>query len=78
MKKILTLLLTTLGLTSACGQKNYDDSNVDDFAQIIAKNNVIVLDARTIEEYAEGHIGNAQNIDVLKDDFLEKARQQLQ
>lgn len=31
------------------------------------------LDVRTAEEYADGHIENTLNIDVLKDDFQEKA-----
>ena len=30
-------------------------------------------DVRTAEEYADGHIENTLNIDVLKDDFQEKA-----
>lgn len=32
-----------------------------------------IKDVRTAEEYADGHIENTLNIDVLKDDFQEKA-----
>ena len=34
---------------------------------------IVRLDVRTAEEYADGHIENTLNIDVLKDDFQEKA-----
>ena len=36
MKHLLTCLLAMLGLTSACGQKNYEDVDVKQFAEIIA------------------------------------------
>lgn len=74
MKKIITCLLTVLGMTSACGQKNYEDVDVSGFAELIADTSVIVLDVRTIDEYSDGHIERAINIDVKKDDFLQKAQ----
>lgn len=74
MKKIITCLLTILGLTSACGQKSYEDADVKCFSVLIAKPDVVVLDVRTAEEFDKGHIENALNIDVRQSDFLEKAR----
>lgn len=32
MKKIFTFLLATLGLTSACGQQNFENTDVQGFA----------------------------------------------
>ena len=32
MKKIITCLLAALGLTTACGQSNYENTNVEGFA----------------------------------------------
>ena len=77
MKKILTCLLATLGLASACGQQNYENTDVKGFAELTANPNVIVLDVRTAEEYKEGHIDGAVNIDVKQGDFLKKAKSAL-
>ena len=73
MKKIFTCLLAALGLTSACGQKNYEDADVSGFAALAAKPDVVVLDVRTAEEFNEGHLADALNIDVKQGDFMQKA-----
>ena len=77
MKKIITCLLALLGMTTACGQKNYEDVDVAGFAALIADSTVIVLDVRTADEFRDGHIGRAVNIDVKESDFLEKAKAML-
>lgn len=77
MKKYLTCLLTFLGLNSACGQQNFENNDVNGFAELIADTNVVVLDVRTASEYADGHIDRAINIDFYQDDFLGKAKSQL-
>ena len=77
MKKFLTCLLTVLGLTSACGQKNYEDVDVNGFAELIADSSVVILDVRTAAEYAEGHIQGAVLIDQGQSDFMEKAKEAL-
>lgn len=74
MKKILTCLLATLGLTTACGQRSFEDTDVQGFAELIADTNVVVLDVRTSAEFNEGHIDKAINIDVKKDDFIRKSK----
>ena len=77
MKKILTCLLATLGLTTACGQQNYENTDVLGFAELIADTNVVVLDVRTAAEFAEGHIQRAILIDQGQSDFMEKAKAML-
>ncbi len=77
MKNLLTCLLAALGLTTACGQKNYEDVDTEGFAALIAQPEVVVLDVRTSEEYLEGHLAEALLIDVKGDDFLDKARKAL-
>ena len=77
MKKIITCLLALLGMTTACGQKNYEDVDVAGFAELIADSTVIVLDVRTADEFSDGHIERAINIDVKQSDFLEKAKAML-
>jgi len=36
--------------------------------------NVVVLDVRTAEEFGEGHLEGALNIDQAQSDFIEKAK----
>lgn len=73
MKKISVCLLSMLGIFSACCRQHFDNTDVEGFAALISNPDVTVLDVRTIEEYNEGHIANAINIDVNKNDFLEKS-----
>ena len=74
MKKILTCLLATLGLTTACGQGNFENVDVNGFAELMADSNVVVLDVRTASEFAESHIEGAINLDQAQSDFMEKAQ----
>ena len=73
MKKIITCLLATLGLTTACGQQNFENVDVKRFSELAEDPNVVLLDVRTPEEFAEGHLEGAINIDQKQSDFLEKA-----
>lgn len=72
MKRILTGLLAVLGIAGACGHKNYDDTDVAGFEKLISARSVAVLDVRTPEEYAEGHIAGAVNINVHDAGFLSR------
>ena len=73
MKKIFTNLLALLGL-AACGQQGYENADVNGFAARIADPDVVLLDVRTAQEFNEGHIQKALNIDVKQDGFVEKAK----
>ena len=74
MKKLLTCLLAVLGLNTACGQGNFENTDVQGFAELVADTNVVVLDVRTAAEFAEGHLERAINIDYHQSDFVEKAK----
>ena len=77
MKKILTLLLAALGLTTACGRDNYENTDVQGFSELVADTNVVVLDVRTVAEFTEGHIKGAILIDQGQSDFVEQTKAKL-
>ena len=68
MKKIFIMsILTMLSSLSSCQAQNkgYKSLSADDYEKTI--------DVRTAEEFANGHIRGAINIDVQKSDFEQKA-----
>ena len=77
MKKILTCLFAALGLTTACGQQNFENMEVKEFAELITDSNVVILDVRKADEFAEGHIKGAILIDQFQSDFVEQAQAKL-
>lgn len=62
----------TQNSASLDGQE-FKSLSVQEFEKAIADTAVFRLDVRTAEEYEAGHIENAVNIDVLKDDFESNA-----
>lgn len=77
MKRILSCLLAALGLTTACGQANFENMEVKEFDELIADSNVVILDVRKAEEFDEGHIKGAVLIDQFQSDFVELAQAKL-
>ena len=76
MKKIFIMsIITMLSSLYSCQAQNkgYKSLSADDYEKAIADTTVIRLDVRTAEEFADGHIRGAINIDVLKSDFEQKA-----
>ena len=76
MKKFLAFLLAVLGLNTACSQ-NFENMEVKEFAELIADSNVVILDVRKADEFAEGHIKGAVLIDQFQSDFVEQAKAKL-
>lgn len=76
MKKFITLILIALGFGVQTGNAQglkFKSISPDQFEGILGDGNIYLLDVRTAEEYAEGHLKGAHNLDVKKDDFEEKA-----
>ena len=72
MKRILILMSFSLLSLFSC--KGYKDLSVSEFEAMLAQDQTAqLLDVRTPEEFAEGHIGGAVNIDWKADAFAEKA-----
>ena len=72
MKRLLILM--TFSLFSLFSCKGYKDLSVSEFEAMLAKDqSVQLLDVRTPEEFAEGHLGGAANIDWKADGFAQQA-----
>ncbi len=56
---------------------NFTTMNANDFEKAITDSATIVLDVRSADEYAGGHIPNAINIDVNRAGFLYEADEKL-
>ena len=68
---ILTMLCSLIGCNAQ--SEGFKSLSVEEYAKAIEDTTIVRLDVRTAEEYADGHIGKALNIDVLKSDFEQKA-----
>lgn len=70
---ILVLMTSVLG---GCAQPADSIRTVDAgaFERGVQADSVQVVDVRTADEYAEGHIAHAVNIDVLQEGFMDSAR----
>lgn len=73
MKK-LSLALTAAALFVACGNdaKNIHTLEATDFAAALQEQSMPIVDVRTAEEYAEGHLPGAINVDVKQPDFVDR------
>lgn len=60
-------------LFSCQSPEGCESVSAEAFAKIIVENDVVRLDVRTTEEFAEGHIEGSLNIDVLSSGFEQKA-----
>ena len=78
MKKFFTAILAAFGIgMGACAQNHYENVDVDRFEHIIKSDSVQLLDVRKLDEFTEGHISGALNIDVLTTSFLSNALSKL-
>lgn len=69
----MLLLGMAASLLPATAQKNYYDTDVPSFEKLAEQDSVIVLDARTMQEYKDGHIKGSVLIDFKDPDHLKKA-----
>ena len=61
-------------LLCGCGDKAIKTIGADEFAEVMTQKDVRLIDVRTAEEYAEGHLFGAENIDVKAADFAERIK----
>lgn len=75
MVSFWTLLCTLLGCKSA--DNTFRSVSVTDFEQLISDSTVIRLDVRTAEEFNDGHIPGAININVNDTNFEKQCLTQI-
>lgn len=74
IKKILFLIvLTNFNFLVAFAQAPREEHLLDKahFKQAIGQNDIQLVDVRTSQEFEQGSINGAQNIDFMQDSFLE-------
>lgn len=86
MKRVISIFLTlffAVAILCSCGSSKFVNIpiinlNSDDFERTLFADDsdelVILLDVRTPEEFARGHIKGAINVNVRDDNFLKEAK----
>ncbi len=64
---VLLLQLSTIGSCQSSGK--YKTVDEKEFKELVKKENTVVLDVRTPEEYTQGHLENAQLINYNSGNF---------
>lgn len=70
MKRIFILMILTY-FAAGCGN-GYKSVDAQNFSEALKNPDVQIIDTRTPEEFSEGHIPGAMNIDLNSEDFFEQ------
>ena len=75
---VLSLLCAVACSSVRNNRISFGSLDADKYAKLIQKDNVTLVDVRTAEEFAAGHIAGAEhNIDVRKSTFIDDAEKTL-
>lgn len=77
MKRFIPFSFIEAVQTEVSGADTYTTLDDDDFQKSIASPDDYLLDVRHPDEYKAGHIAGASNLDVMADDFITKAKEQI-
>lgn len=73
IKSFILIIISIVFSIMECNATGLKSVTPKEFQKIITDTTVQVLDVRTPEEFSEGHIDRAINIDVLNPDFKDSA-----
>lgn len=76
LKGIIVVMLSTL-FASCSSHQGIESVTADEFENALYDGHVQLLDVRSADEYSQGHIANAENIDVQQPDFIDKTKEKL-
>lgn len=68
---LLPMLMSLLSISS-CNCSNWTDLTPDEFEKAYIADGTVTIDVRTADEYAQGHLYHAINIDWQKDGFMDE------
>jgi rhodanese-related sulfurtransferase len=74
MKNILISALSLLAAIATCSAGEVTHVKAPEAAKLVQEKKVAVLDVRTPEEFKEGHIEGAKNVDFKAADFADKLK----
>ena len=66
------VVVAILSITTAFAETKVEDVSVTEFQVLVAQNNGIILDVRTPDEVAQGHIAGASILNIYDEDFERK------
>jgi rhodanese-related sulfurtransferase len=69
MKRLFYIIPFCTILFACSNDEKFKSVCAEEFASVISDTTVQILDVRTPDEFAEGHITGSRNIDVLDKDF---------
>ncbi len=70
---ISLFLLSLSGFGQSAGKVEYKELEPSAFQKTLRKTpNAVLIDVRTAEEYREGHLAQARNVDYKRDDFRQQ------
>jgi phage shock protein E len=77
MRKLFAGVVVAMIALTGCsgGTSATEDVNIQGFAKIIENPTIVIIDVRTPEEFAQGHILNSLNIDVANANFISEVSQ---
>ena len=72
VRNAIQFAAATLCVATTFGETRIEDVSVTEFQALVAQNNGIILDVRTPDEVAQGHIAGASVLNIYDEDFERK------
>ncbi len=73
--RLLFLILMSFVSFTSCNSSNWTDLTPDEFEKAYIADKTVTIDVRTADEFAQGHLYHAINIDWQKDGFMDEIKE---